>query len=99
MIAKQVCAQYTQEFKLKAVRQVRAGQAQSVVAKVLDVPNARDGLDGFLQSPQVAFVTGLESPRELRRLQHLRRWSHDKVKQVLTQGPRAGDSPGSGMPR
>jgi histidine triad (HIT) family protein len=28
-----------------------------------------------------------EQPRELRRHQLLRRWSHDKVKQVLTRGP------------
>ena len=35
MTAKQVRAQYTQEFKLEAVRQVGAGQAIAVVAKVL----------------------------------------------------------------
>lgn len=35
MTGKQVRAQYTQEFKMEAVRQVRAGQAQSVVANVL----------------------------------------------------------------
>lgn len=28
-----------------------------------------------------------ESPRVLRRLQSLRGWSHEKVKQVLTRGP------------
>jgi len=33
--AKQVRAQYTQEFKLEAVRQVKAGQAIAVVGKVL----------------------------------------------------------------
>ena len=32
MKAKQVRAQYTQEFKLEAVRQVREGQAIAVVA-------------------------------------------------------------------
>ena len=32
MAAKQVRAQYTQEFKLEVVRQVHAGQAQSAVA-------------------------------------------------------------------
>jgi len=37
MTSKQVRAQYTQEFKQEAVRQVRAGQAQSVVAKVLGI--------------------------------------------------------------
>ena len=35
MSDKQVRAQYTREFKLEAVRQVRAGQAIAVVAKVL----------------------------------------------------------------
>lgn len=38
MADKQVRAQYTQEFKLEAVRQVRAGQAISVIAKVLGIP-------------------------------------------------------------
>ena len=36
--AKQARAQYTQEFKLEAVRQVSAGQAIAVVAKVLGIP-------------------------------------------------------------
>lgn len=40
MADKQVRAQYTREFKMEAVRQARAGQAQSVVAKVLGVPKA-----------------------------------------------------------
>ena len=40
MTHKQVRAQYTQEFKLEAVRQVRAGQAIAVVAKVLGIPKA-----------------------------------------------------------
>jgi transposase len=43
MAGKQVRAQYTQEFKQEAVRQVRAGQAQSVVAKVLGIPKASLG--------------------------------------------------------
>jgi transposase-like protein len=38
--AKQVRAQYTQEFKLEAVRQVKAGQAIAVVAKVQGIPKA-----------------------------------------------------------
>ena len=41
--AKQVRAQYTQEFKLEAVRQVKAGQAIAVVAKVLGIPKASLG--------------------------------------------------------
>ena len=43
MTGKQVRAQYTQEFKMEAVRQVRAGQAQSVVANVLSIPKASLG--------------------------------------------------------
>ena len=38
--SKQVRAQYTREFKLEAVRQVKAGQAIAVVAKVLGIPKA-----------------------------------------------------------
>jgi transposase len=40
MTNKQVRAQYTQEYKLEAVRQVRTGQAISVVARVLGIPKA-----------------------------------------------------------
>jgi len=43
MSDKQVRAQYTREFKLEAIRQVRAGQAISVVAKVLGIPKASLG--------------------------------------------------------
>jgi transposase len=43
MKGKQVRAQYTREFKLEAVRQVRAGQAIGVVAKVLGIPKASLG--------------------------------------------------------
>ena len=43
MAEKQVRAQYTQEFKLAAVRQVREGEPISVVAKVLDIPKASLG--------------------------------------------------------
>lgn len=37
---KQVRAQYTPEFKLEAVRQVRAGQTIGVVGRVLGIPKA-----------------------------------------------------------
>lgn len=43
MSVKRVRAQYTQEFKLEAVRQVRSGQAIGVVAKVLGIPKASLG--------------------------------------------------------
>ena len=40
MADKQVRAQYTQEFKLEAVRQVQGGQSQLKVAQVLGIPKA-----------------------------------------------------------
>ena len=40
MSDKQVRAQYTREFKLEAVRQVKGGQSVGVVAKVLAIPKA-----------------------------------------------------------
>ena len=43
MSDKQVRAQYTREFKLEAVRQVRSGRAIAVVAKVLGIPKASLG--------------------------------------------------------
>lgn len=43
MKARQVRAQYTQELKVEAVRQVRSGQAIAVVAKVLGIPTASLG--------------------------------------------------------
>lgn len=43
MTAKQMRGKYAQEFKLEAVRQVRAGQGIGVVAKVLGIPKASLG--------------------------------------------------------
>lgn len=43
MTQKQVRAQYTREFKLEAVRQVRSGQEIAMVAKVLGIPKASLG--------------------------------------------------------
>ena len=40
---KQVRARYTPEFKLEAVRQVRAGQAMREVARVPGIPKASPG--------------------------------------------------------
>lgn len=40
MTDKQVHAQYTQEFKLEAVRQVRGRQSQPKVAQALGIPQA-----------------------------------------------------------
>ena len=43
MSGKLVRAKYTPEFRLEAVRQVKAGQSISVVARVLGVPKASLG--------------------------------------------------------
>ena len=40
MTDKQIRARYTVEYKLEAIRQVKAGQAVSVVAKVLGLPKS-----------------------------------------------------------
>jgi transposase len=56
MTDKQVRAQYTQEFKLEAVRQVRAGQAIAVVAKVLGIPKA--SLGNWVRQSRKGIVTG-----------------------------------------
>jgi len=57
MTDKQVRAQYTQEFKLEAVRQVRAGQAIAVVAKVLGIPKA--SLGNWVRQSRKGIVTGV----------------------------------------
>ena len=43
MVDKQVRGKYTLEYKLEAVRQVKAGQSGAVVAKVLGIPKASLG--------------------------------------------------------
>lgn len=43
MTDKQMRAQYRQEFRQEALRQLQAGQAQSVVSKVLGIPEATLG--------------------------------------------------------
>lgn len=40
MTSKQVRAQYTQDFKLEAVRQVQQGQSAAAVGKILGIPKA-----------------------------------------------------------
>lgn len=40
MTARKVRAEYTLEFKLEAVRQVRGGQSQQKVAQALGIPKA-----------------------------------------------------------
>jgi transposase len=43
MAQKQVRAKYTDEYRLEAVRQVKAGQSMAVVARVLGIPKASLG--------------------------------------------------------
>lgn len=43
MSGKQTRAKYTQEYKLEAVRQVKAGQSIAVAAKVLGIPKGSLG--------------------------------------------------------
>ncbi len=43
MLGKQVRAQYTQEFRQEAVRQVKAGESIAAVGKMLGVPKATLG--------------------------------------------------------
>jgi len=43
MTCKQVRGKYTHEFKMEAVRQVKAGQSLTVTAKVLGIPKASLG--------------------------------------------------------
>jgi len=43
MSEKLVRAKYTPEFRLEAVRQIKAGQTMSVVARVLGIPKASLG--------------------------------------------------------
>lgn len=43
MADKQVRAQYAQEFKVEAIRQVKAGAAIGVISRVLGVPKATLG--------------------------------------------------------
>ena len=56
MSGKQVRAQHTQEFELEAVRRVGAGQAISVVAKVLGIPKA--SLDNWVRLSARAELDG-----------------------------------------
>lgn len=43
MVAKQVRAAYTQEFRLEAVRLVQSGQSQVQVCQMLGIPKASLG--------------------------------------------------------
>ena len=48
MSDKQVRAQYTREYKLEAVRQVRGDQSIAATAKVLGIPRARQSDEALL---------------------------------------------------
>ena len=51
MSDKQVRAQYTREYKLEAVRQVRAGQSIAATAKVLGIPKSQPEQLGAPERP------------------------------------------------
>ena len=67
MVDKQVRGKYTLEYKLEAVRQVKAGQSGAVVAKVLGIPSsnvsnwvrldAKGQLGGVVPSQKAPVVT------------------------------------------
>jgi transposase len=56
MSDKQVRGKYTQEYKLEAVRQVKAGQSIAVTAKVLGVPKA--SLSNWVRSSEQGQLGG-----------------------------------------
>ena len=67
MSDKQIRGKYTQEYKLEAVRQVKAGQSIAVTAKVLGIPKAslsnwvrlssKGELDGVCSADKAAKVS------------------------------------------
>jgi transposase len=61
MSDKQVRGKYTQEYKLEAVRQVKAGQSIAVTAKVLGIPKA--SLSNWVRLSAKGILSGRSRPR------------------------------------
>jgi transposase len=84
MEEKKLRGKYTTEFKMEAVRQVKAGQAISVTARVLGIPKAsvsnwvRESAKGTLGSVgNSASIVTPECPRRLK-VDHLCRLKCDQ---------------------
>ena len=71
MVAKQVRAAYTQEFKLEAVRLVQSGQSQMQVCQALGIPKAslgswvRQARTGTLKLGAVDGVVSKVTPEQM----------------------------------
>jgi hypothetical protein len=68
-----------------------SGPPENVTTELgtITVPTAHLSVNVFSQQDPVTLNIGIlpdESPRVLRRLQHLREWSHEKIKQVFPRG-------------
>jgi transposase len=61
MSDKQARGKYTQEFKLEAIRQVKAGQSIAVTARVLDIPKSSLGAWVRLDAKDVFTAEGVKS--------------------------------------
>jgi transposase len=60
MVDKQVRGRYTLEYKLEAVRQVKAGQSIAVVAKVLGIPSS--SVANWVRLDARSDLTGVDKP-------------------------------------
>ena len=72
MVAKQVRAAYTQEFRLEAVRLVQSGQSQMQVCQTLGIPKA--SLGSWVRQVKAGTLS-LELPMVLLARSRRSRWS------------------------
>ena len=72
------------EASRKVSATLRAAVATVTEEGVYSAVTAHDGVDRVTAYRRLAKHPMYEPPRVLRRLQLLRRWSHEEVKQVLT---------------